>query len=63
MILQASHQDQKATIFWHIDDQFIGQTEGRHQQSVWLSAGNHILSVMDSDGNKVSVEFEVIGEE
>jgi penicillin-binding protein 1C len=62
VILQASHQNQSATIYWHINDTYIGETKDEHQQEVWLSPGNHTLSLIDEDGNKATRMFEVIGE-
>jgi len=62
VILQASHQNSTAIIYWHVDENYLGETEGDHQQEVWLAPGEHVLSLIDGEGNTVKRSFQVIGE-
>lgn len=50
-------------LFWHIDDAFIGTTENFHQMAVNPSAGNHVLTVVDENGEAVSKNFEIVEKE
>ncbi|MCP4460650.1 MAG: penicillin-binding protein 1C [Cytophagales bacterium] len=63
VILQASHQSSSAILYWHVDESYLGLTRDDHQQEVWLAPGDHVLSLIDGEGNKVSRRFVVIGEE
>ena len=62
VVLQATHQVQGAELYWHINEEYIGQTKEDHQMAIWLPAGNHILTVMDKEGNKLSRSFDVVNE-
>lgn len=61
VILEASHRNPTTTLYWHLDDQFIGQTKEIHQLAVHPDGGQHKLTVVDENGVSVTVGFEVIG--
>ena len=62
MVLEASHQDKQATLFWSIGNQFYGKTQNDHQLEVYLPKGNHVLRVTDNNGNERIRTFEVISD-
>ncbi len=62
MVLEASHQDQQATLFWSIGDQFYGKTTSNHQLEVFLPKGTHVLRLTDNQGNERIQTFEVISD-
>ena len=47
-------------LYWHIDDEYIGQTTAMHQWSLYLEAGTHVLTLMNENGDRKSVPFEVM---
>ena len=59
IVLRAACQDADATLFWHLDDRYIGQTQGRHELAVSPSVGQHVLTLVDGHGNRRSIAFEV----
>jgi penicillin-binding protein 1C len=59
IILKANTQDQKAKLFWHLNDQYLGSTEIFHSKALNLSKNKYSLSVMDDKGGKSKVYFEV----
>ncbi len=59
-IFEVAHQDKNATLFWHLDDTYLGLTEGNHQMSIVATKGRHILTIVDSNGNELKRSFEVI---
>lgn len=61
-IFEATHFDSKAIIYWHLDDLFIGQTQGIHQIEFNPKPGEHILKIVDGEGFEESVEFVVLNE-
>lgn len=59
IVLRATHIRADATIFWHLDDVYIGETQQQHQLAYFIEPGNHILTIIDDNGNRRSILFEV----
>jgi len=57
--LELAHNDRNATVFWHIDNEYIASTTDFHKLSVKLSAGIHHITVVDDEGNTLSCQIEV----
>lgn len=62
IVLEAVHRDPLAVIHWHLDDHYLGQTEHHHQVEILPSGGEHVLTLVDSEGNFLEKLFEVLGE-
>jgi len=60
LICNAAHRQPGKKIFWHLDSQYIGQTTDFHQMELNPSPGNHLLSLVDEDGNDLVIRFEVL---
>lgn len=60
-IFEASHRRQSATLFWHLDDDFLGETRDIHQLSLEPKAGKHTLTIVDEIGAQITLSFEVLG--
>ena len=58
-VFQAVHRDPAATLWWHLDDQYLGETRLIHQMRLSPASGKHTVTVVDGDGNSVSVGFTV----
>jgi penicillin-binding protein 1C len=50
IVLQAAHNRAKSTIYWHIDEQYIGETHDNHQLAYLPDAGNHTITLIDDEG-------------
>jgi len=59
-ILEASHRRSGATLYWHLDDVYIGSTRDMHQLQVQPKQGKHTLTLVDDLGNTLSSPFEVL---
>lgn len=59
-IFEAAHQNKNTTLFWHLDDTYLGLTVGNHQMSIKAAIGHHLLTIVDSNGNELKRSFEVI---
>lgn len=57
VVFKAVCHDAEATLFWHMDDRFIGQTQGTHELAVTPSLGQHSLTIVDGNGNRKSILF------
>jgi penicillin-binding protein 1C len=60
VIFNAAHRQPGVKIFWHLDDQYIGETKDFHQVALNPPPGKHILTLIDGNGNSVHVGFEVL---
>ena len=58
-VFQVVHRDPDATLYWHLDDAYLGQTRFIHQMRLAPEPGKHTVTVVDGDGNPVSVGFTV----
>ena len=60
-VFRAAHRNPETTIYWHLDDNYIGSTKGIHQLGVSPEPGKHVLTIVDEFGESVSQRFEIIG--
>ena len=58
-VFQAVHRDPAATLYWHLDDTYLGETRLIHQMRLSPAPGKHTVTVVDGNGNSVSVGFTV----
>ena len=58
-VFQAVHRDPAATLYWHLDESYLGETRLIHQMRLSPAPGKHTVTVVDGDGNSVSVGFTV----
>ncbi|MBU2650023.1 MAG: penicillin-binding protein 1C, partial [Bacteroidetes bacterium] len=60
-VFELAHRDVNAKVFWHLDDQYLGQTQGLHQIECSPQPGKHQITVYDQNGFSASSSFEVRG--
>jgi penicillin-binding protein 1C len=60
-VFEAAHRKPGTTIYWHLDENYLGMTTGFHQMAVAPSEGHHTITLVDEQGETVSEEFEIIG--
>ncbi len=59
VIFKVAHRQAGTTIFWHIDENYMGKTSSIHEMGFNIPEGKHMLTVVDEQGNSASVSFEV----
>ena len=57
LILRAAHIKEQATLFWYLDDKYLGKTVDQHSRAVDITPGWHRLSVIDKSGNRDEIKF------
>lgn len=57
---RAMAQPQDATLFWHVDGNYIGQTSHVHELQYTLPPGRHLLKILDEYGNERQTDFEIL---
>ncbi|MBN1893668.1 penicillin-binding protein 1C [bacterium] len=55
--LRAAHPEADRTLYWYLDDRYVGTTQDRHVMPVSLTRGRHRVTVVDDLGDRASVSF------
>lgn len=59
-VFRAAHAREGATLYWHLDEDYLGQTTDVHEIALEVGSGTHILTLTDAAGNQRRVRFDVI---
>ena len=59
-MLEVVHRDPGAVLYWHVDEGFAARTELRHQLPIDLPAGEHTVTVVDTEGRRMTRRFTVL---
>jgi penicillin-binding protein 1C len=62
-VFKLAHRNGKTTVYWHLDDSFIGSTVQTHQWSISAPRGKHYLTLIDEIGETLKIGFEVLTKE
>ena len=55
--LKAAHNQLQSTIYWYLDQRFLGKTEEKHSISAPLKPGWHELRIVDQNGTQATRRF------
>lgn len=58
-VFRAAHRDRAATLYWHLDGDYLGQTTLDHRMEARPAPGRHELVIVDQRGNQASCVFNV----
>src|SRR5260221_4234073 len=59
-VFEAVHRNPKDTVYWHIDGDYVGSTNKLHRLALSPRAGNHVLTLVDENGETIKRTFKVI---
>ncbi|WP_445736351.1 penicillin-binding protein 1C [Mariniflexile sp.] len=59
LILKIAHSKPDTTLFWYLDETFIGSTKDIHELALIPKTGKHIITVVDEFGNEVKCRIEI----
>jgi penicillin-binding protein 1C len=60
VIFAAAHENKQAKLYWHLDDNYLGTTEGKHQMGIQTTKGLHTLTLVDDHGNELQQKILVV---
>ncbi|WP_043706715.1 penicillin-binding protein 1C [Tenacibaculum ovolyticum] len=60
VILKVTHASADATLYWYLNDVFIGNTNQYHEQAIIPVKGNHKITVIDNLGNEKTRLIEIL---
>ncbi|MFK7937301.1 MAG: penicillin-binding protein 1C [Saprospiraceae bacterium] len=59
-VFKVAHRQNAATIFWHLDDEYLGETQYFHEMELQPATGKHRLTLVDEKGNRIEQEFTIV---
>lgn len=62
-VFQAAHRSPGVTIYWHLNETYLGATRDIHQMSLAPKPGRHTLSLVDQYGESLSRTFTILAKE
>jgi penicillin-binding protein 1C len=63
VVFRATHRKHGSILYWHLDDDFIGTTKGKHTLALSPPPGKHRLTVVDNHGEIKTISFEILNRE
>ncbi len=62
VVFELAHNQLLTTVYWHLDDQYLGMTRGKHEMALNPGKGKHVITLIDETGESISRVFEVVSE-
>jgi len=59
-VFQVVHRDPKATVYWHMDGEYIGSTTRSHKLPLAPEEGSHEITLVDEQGEILERSFQVV---
>ena len=59
-VFEVAHRRPETTIYWHLNDEYIGSTKRLHQLSVNPPAGDYELTLVDETGNYLAQKIKIL---
>ncbi len=60
VVFEIFHRESESTVFWHIDEEYMGSTTGIHQLEARPEKGPHTLTIIDEKGAVLQRHFNVL---
>ncbi len=60
VVFEVAHSAPDATLYWFLNDEYIGSTQRVHKMSLDPPQGEHLLTLNDEMGNRVSRRFRIV---
>lgn len=57
MTFELVHSNPNARVYWHLDGEYLTSTQDFHKLSLRPAKGKHAMTVVDDEGNTLSVTF------
>jgi penicillin-binding protein 1C len=59
-VFKAAARDPQSTLYWHLDNIYMGTTRDIHELALVADAGEHILTLVDENGEQEVRKFKII---
>ncbi len=61
VVFKVAHKNPTSTIYWHLDDAYLGETSYVHQMTIQPTPGWHQITLIDENGNILNKRINCIG--
>ena len=55
-----AHRNTPTIIYWHLDNEYLGNTTNFHQMALRPEQGRHTLTLVDEQGESLVQQFEIM---
>lgn len=62
-VFEVAHDRSSATLYWHLNEHFVGETQQFHSLELNPGEGTHLLVIIDDQGYRIEKSIEIIGKE
>ena len=59
LILKIAHSKPETTLYWYLNETFIGNTSDIHDLAIIPTEGKHLITVVDEFGNELKKKIEI----
>jgi penicillin-binding protein 1C len=59
-IFEVAHRRPTSTVYWHVDEEFVGSTTVLHKLELAPAPGRHLLTLVDESGESLALYFEIL---
>jgi penicillin-binding protein 1C len=59
LVFKLAHSKPETTVFWYLDDTFLGSTKAIHDMAILPTIGKHTITVVDELGNETKRFIEI----
>ena len=60
LVVRLAHREPAATVYWHLDNDYLGETTSVHEMEIQPNSGRHLLSFTDTQGNSLRRHIEIV---
>jgi penicillin-binding protein 1C len=60
-VFEMAHRKPGTSVYWHLDETYIGTTRNFHQMALDPPPGKHLLVITDEFGERIEQPFEILG--
>ena len=60
IVFEVAHRQPQTTIYWHLDQEYLGETRDLHQMALAPAPGKHTLTIIDENGEFLERTFTVL---
>ena len=59
VVFTLAHRIPDSTVYWYLDEQFIGTTHTFHELALKPKPGNYLLTAVDEEGNEIKQPISI----
>ncbi len=62
VVFEIAHRDPGLKVYWHLDEEYLGETVNMHRMAISPAEGKHIITAVDEQGATAAVRFTVLSD-